>query len=168
MTFKTTATALALATMLAGTATAQDLSWNLANEYSESSIMGVGDRTFIDAVSELSGGKIKITPHFDGSIGYKSVDQFDAVGEGALEIGDTVMGAVARIEPMFLLSSLPFIAGSSADAKLLWEIGRPHYEAIFEKHNQVLLWATPWPPSGIWANSPVTSQPELAQLKIRA
>lgn len=168
MTFKTTATALALATMLAGTATAQDLSWNLANEYSESSIMGVGDRTFIDAVSELSGGKIKITPHFDGSIGYKSVDQFDAVGEGALEIGDTVMGAVAGIEPMFLLSSLPFIAGSSADAKLLWEIGRPHYEAIFEKHNQVLLWATPWPPSGIWANSPVTSQPELAQLKIRA
>lgn len=168
MTFKTTATALALAITLAGTATAQDLSWNLANEYSESSIMGVGDRTFIDAVSELSGGKIKITPHFDGSIGYKSVDQFDAVGEGALEIGDTVMGAVAGIEPMFLLSSLPFIAGSSADAKLLWEIGRPHYEAIFEKHNQVLLWATPWPPSGIWANSPVTSQPELAQLKIRA
>ncbi|MFD2854948.1 TRAP transporter substrate-binding protein [Seohaeicola zhoushanensis] len=78
------------------------------------------------------------------------------------------MGAVAGIEPIFLLSSLPFIAGSDADAKLLWEVGRPHYEEVFAKHNQVLLWATPWPPSGIWANSPITSQEELAALKIRA
>lgn len=169
MNFK--ATAFLLATALGGLglpATAQEISWDLANEYGQSSIMGVGDEAFIKAVDELSGGTIKITAHYDGSIGYKSVDQFDAVGDGAIQIADTVMGAVAGIEPMFLLSSLPFIAGSDADAKLLWEVGRPHYEEVFAKHNQVLLWATPWPPSGIWANSPITSQEELAALKIRA
>lgn len=165
------ATAFLLATALGGLslpATAQEISWDLANEYGQSSIMGVGDEAFIKAVDELSGGTIKITAHYDGSIGYKSVDQFDAVGDGAIQIADTVMGAVAGIEPMFLLSSLPFIAGSDADAKLLWEVGRPHYEEVFAKHNQVLLWSTPWPPSGIWANSPITSQEELAALKIRA
>lgn len=160
------ATALASATALP--ASAQEISWDLANEYGQSSIMGVGDEAFIKAVDELSGGTIKITAHYDGSIGYKSVDQFDAVGDGAIQIADTVMGAVAGIEPIFLLSSLPFIAGSDADAKLLFEVARPEYEAVFEKHNQVLLWATPWPPSGIWAKSPITSQEELAALKIRA
>lgn len=147
---------------------AQEFSWDLANEYGESSIMGVGDKVFIEAVKEKSGGTIKITPHYDGSIGYKSVDQFDAVGSGALDLGDTVMGSVAGIKPIFLLSSLPFIASSNADAKLLWEVGRPHYAKVFEENNQVLLWATPWPPSGIWANTPIISKNELAKLKIRA
>lgn len=168
----TKTTAFLLAAAVAGAtalpANAQEISWDLANEYGRSSIMGVGDEAFIKAVDELSGGSIKITAHYDGSIGYKSVDQFDAVGDGAIQIADTVMGAVAGIEPIFLLSSLPFIAGSDADAKLLFEVARPEYEAVFEKHNQVLLWATPWPPSGIWANSPITSQEELAELKIRA
>ncbi|MFD2854947.1 hypothetical protein ACFSZS_09380 [Seohaeicola zhoushanensis] len=81
MNFK--ATAFLLATALGGLglpATAQEISWDLANEYGQSSIMGVGDEAFIKAVDELSGGTIKITAHYDGSIGYKSVDQFDAVG----------------------------------------------------------------------------------------
>ena len=170
MNMKTTAflLAAAVAGATALPANAQNISWDLANEYGRSSIMGVGDEAFIKAVDELSGGSIKITAHYDGSIGYKSVDQFDAVGDGAIQIADTVMGAVAGIEPIFLLSSLPFIAGSAADAKLLFEVARPEYEAVFEKHNQVLLWATPWPPSGIWANSPITSREELAELKIRA
>lgn len=165
------ATAFMLAAALGATSlpiAAQEITWELANEYGKSSIMGVGDEAFIKAVDELSDGTIEVTPHYDGSIGYKSVDQFDAVGDGAIEIADTVMGAVAGIEPIFLLSSLPFIAGSDADAKLLFEVARPTYEEVFAKHNQVLLWATPWPPSGIWANSPITSQEELAALKIRA
>ena len=170
MNMKTTAflLAAAVADATALPANAQEISWDLANEYGRSSIVGVGDEAFIKAVDELSGGSIKITAHYDGSIGYKSVDQFDAVGDGAIQIANTVMGAVAGIEPIFLLSSLPFIAGSAADAKLLFEVARPEYEAVFEKHNQVLLWATPWPPSGIWANSPITSREELAELKIRA
>ena len=170
MNMKTTAflLAAAVAGATALPANAQEISWDLANEYGRSSIVGVGDEAFIKAVDELSGGSIKITAHYDGSIGYKSVDQFDAVGDGAIQIADTVMGAVAGIEPIFLLSSLPFIAGSAADAKLLFEVARPEYEAVLEKHNQVLLWATPWPPSGIWANGPVTSREELAELKIRA
>ena len=157
-----------LGTTLSGVSHAQDISWDLANEYGKSSIMGIGDETFIKAVHEASGGSIKITAHYDGAIGYKSVDQFDAVGSGAIQIADTVMGAVAGIEPMFLLSSLPFASGTPEDAKRLWNVGRPYYEAIFEKHNQVLLWATPWPPAGIWANGPITSRDTLAALKIRA
>lgn len=162
---------LALAAGLAfsvGGAQAQEYSWDLANEYGQSSIMGVGDEVFIAAVNEASGGAMRITAHYDGAIGYKSVDQFDAVGNGALDMADTVMGSIAGIEPMFLLSSLPFIAASYDDARVLWEVARPHYEEIFDQHNQVLLWATPWPPSGIWANAPIISIEDLQPLKVRA
>lgn len=157
---------VALAALIS-TATAQTYSWDLANEYGEATIMGQADKVFIEAVQEASGGDMKITGHYGGSIGYKSVDQFDAVGDGALDMADTVATSLSGIEPLFLLSSLPFIAGTNADAKLLWEVARPHYEAVFEKHNQVLLWATPWPPSGIWANKPITSQADMADLRIR-
>lgn len=154
-------------TAFTGGALAQTYSWDLANEYGEATIMGQADKVFIEAVAEASGGDIKITGHYGGSIGYKSVDQFDAVGDGALDIADTVATSLSGIEPLFLLSSLPFIAGSNHDARTLWEVARPYYDEVFAKHNQVLLWATPWPPSGIWANKPITSADDMGDLKIR-
>ena len=158
----------ALSAIVATEAMADPIRWDLANEYGQSSIMGMSDEVFVQEVEAASDGQIDITVHYDGSIGYRSTDQFDAVGSGAIDIADTVMGAVSGIEPIFLLSSLPFIAGSNEDARLLWEAARPTYEEVFERHNQVLLWATPWPPSGIWANHPITSQEDLDGLRVRA
>ncbi|KGJ02640.1 TRAP-type C4-dicarboxylate transport system, substrate-binding protein [Paracoccus halophilus] len=159
-------TAFALAVM-SGTAFAQSHSWDLANEYGETTIMGQADQVFIEAVRNASDGDIMITGHYGGALGYKSVDQFDAVGDGALDMADTITTSLSGIEPLFLLSSLPFVANTNADAKLLWEVAQPHYEKVFEKHNQVLLWATPWPPSGIWAKKPITSKEDMVGLKIR-
>lgn len=154
-------------TALSGAAFGQTHSWNLANEYGDTSLMGEADKVFIAAVEEASKGDIKITGHFGGALGYKSVDQFDAVGDGALELADTQTSLLSGIEPIFLLSALPFAASSPAEAKLLFEVARPHYEATFDKHNQVLLWATPWPPAGIWANQPVTTIEDIKGLKVR-
>ena len=39
---------------------------------------------------------------------------------------------------------------------------------VFDKHNQVLLYASPWPPAGIWSKKPVLSSGDLSGLKIRA
>lgn len=149
-------------------ASAATVKWDMANEYQESSIHGQGQKVFSDTLMKESGGSIVVTNHFGGSIGYKSKEHFDAVGDGALPIANTSMGQVAGIEPIFLLSSLPFLVGSADDAKLLWEVAKPHYEAVFAKHNQVLLYASPWPPAGIWSKKPVLSTSNLSGLKIRA
>jgi len=149
-------------------ASAATVKWDMANEYQESSIHGQGQKIFSDTLMKESGGSVVVTNHFGGSIGYKSKEHFDAVGDGALPIANTSMGQVAGIEPIFLLSSLPFLVGSADDAKLLWEVAKPHYEAVFAKHNQVLLYASPWPPAGIWSKKPVLSSSNLSGLKIRA
>jgi TRAP-type C4-dicarboxylate transport system substrate-binding protein len=140
----------------------------MANEYQESSIHGGAQKVFTETLMKDSGGSIVVTNHFGGSIGYKSKEHFDAVGDGALPIANTSMGQIAGIEPIFLLSSLPFLVGSAEDANLLWEIAKPHYEEVFAKHNQVLLYASPWPPAGIWSKKPVLSKSDLSGLKIRA
>jgi TRAP-type C4-dicarboxylate transport system substrate-binding protein len=149
-------------------ASADTVKWDMANEYQESSIHGQGQKVFSETLMSASGGSVVVTNHFGGSIGYKSKEHFDAVGDGALPIANTSMGQVAGIEPIFLLSSLPFLVGSADDAKLLWEVAKPHYEKVFAKHNQVLLYASPWPPAGIWSKKPVLSSSDLSGLKIRA
>ena len=147
---------------------AATIKWDMANEYQESSIHGEGQKVFSETLARKTNGKIKITNHFGGSIGYKSKEHFDAVGDGAIQLANTSMGQVAGIEPMFLLSSLPFLVGSADEANMLWEVAKPHYEKVFAKHNQVLLYASPWPPAGIWSKKPVLSTSDLNGLKIRA
>ena len=44
------------------------------------------------------------------ALGYKSKDQFDAVTDGAVPLADTYMGPLRGVHPIFLLSSLPFLA----------------------------------------------------------
>jgi TRAP-type C4-dicarboxylate transport system substrate-binding protein len=107
-------------------ASAATVKWDMANEYQESSIHGQGQKVFSDTLMKESGGSVVVTNHFGGSIGYKSKEHFDAVGDGALPIANTSMGQVAGIEPIFLLSSLPFLVGSADDAKVLWEVAKPH------------------------------------------
>jgi TRAP-type transport system periplasmic protein len=141
--------------------------WDLANEYNATSIHAEGDVFFADQLEEKSGGAIEIVHHFGGALGYKSLDQFDAVGDGAIPIADTYVGPLGGIDPMFLLPSLPFLAKTADEARLLYEVAKPYYDEIFAASNQKLLYSSPWPPSGIWAKKPVASMADLANLKIR-
>lgn len=169
MRFASMASAVALATLVAtGAVSAQEVKWDMANEYADTSIHGEAQKVFGEVANEASGGTIVITHHFGGSIGYKSKEHFDAVADGALPIANTSMGQVAGIEPIFLLSSMPFLVGSAEDSQKLWEAARPAYEEAFARNNQVLLYASPWPPAGVWAKKPITSTDELAGVKIRA
>ena len=148
-------------------ASAGTIKWDMANEYPPKSIHGENDAYFSKLLKEKSGGKIEITHHYGASLGYKSKDQFDAVTDGALPIADTYVGPLRGINPIFLLSSLPFLARTIDDAKVLWEVSSSYYKDVLKKSNQVLLWVSPWPPSGIWAKKPIRTVADLKNLKMR-
>jgi len=158
------AAALALG---AAPAAADVTKWDMANEYNATSNHGEGDTFFANLLKEKSRGQIEITLHFGASLGYKSKDQLDAVGDGAIPIADTYVGPLGGIDPMFLLPSLPFLAATTEEAATLFEVAKPYYEAIFAANNQKLLYASPWAPSGIWAKKPVDNIAALKNLKIR-
>lgn len=152
---------------VAGSASAQTM-MDMANEYPPSSIHAETADHFIQALAEASGGSVTVTPHHGGALGYKSVDHYDAVGDGAVQIATSFSGAWSGINPIFLVSSLPFLATDLDQTRQLYEATRPYYEAAMQADNQVFLYATPWPASGFWAGQPIASVEALQGLKIRS
>ena len=141
--------------------------WRIATEYPASAMPGEGVAAFAAAATRLSGGALTVTPGFDAPGGLRSAGMFAALAAGRIEAADVFTGAVGDVDPLFLLSSLPFLTASAADARRLYDIARPHYVAALARQGAVLLYATPWPPAGLWTRRPVTNAAELRGLRLR-
>jgi TRAP-type C4-dicarboxylate transport system substrate-binding protein len=158
------ATALALP---AASARAQATDWTMATEYPASSMSGEGLRLFAEAVARESGGRISAWPFYDAASGFKSADMVAAVRDGKLAVGDAFGGALGKVDPLFLLSSLPFVAVTYEDARRLSLAARGAYEARFLRERQRLLYVAPWPASGLWARKPITTPADIKGLRLR-
>ena len=167
MTRRPAVLAVLLLLLAAGVAQAQAVRWTMANEYPATSIQGEADARFAKEVSERSGTRIQITNQFDASSGFKSREMVDAVAKNAVPLANAYMGALGEIDPVFLLPSLPFLAATPEQAQILAAIARPAYEQALEKHNQKLLYLSPWPAAGLWANAPVNNVAALRGLRVR-
>ncbi|WP_174801282.1 TRAP transporter substrate-binding protein [Martelella limonii] len=143
------------------------VNWDLSSEYPAGSLQGQTADFFAKAVAEKTDGEVEITVHHGAALGYKSVDNFDAVGDGALQAASSAFVFWTGIDPIFQLSSLPFLAPKSEDVFALYELARPEYEKVLEDNNQIMLLATPWPSSGLWGNKPFTSTADLEGVKVR-
>ncbi|OAB55517.1 hypothetical protein AY600_07385 [Phormidium willei BDU 130791] len=148
-------------------AAAAEVRWDMANEYPATNIHSEADQVFSDRLAALSDGAIEITHHFGAALGYRSKDQFYAVADGAVPLANTYVGTLSGIDPLFLLSSIPFLAGTVEEARALFEVSRADYEALFAANNQKLLFVSPWPPSGLWGDTPLDSAEALADLRLR-
>ena len=158
---------LVLLLLTVGIARAQDVRWTMANEYPATSIQGEADARFARELGERSGMRIQVTHQYDAASGFRSKDMVEAIGRGAVPLGNTYMGALGGLDPVFLLPSLPFLARTPDEAQILAQIARPAYERALEKHNQKLLFLSPWPAAGLWANQPVASINALRGLRVR-
>jgi TRAP-type C4-dicarboxylate transport system substrate-binding protein len=146
---------------------AAEITWDMPNEYPATSVQGEGDVYFGKRLKERSQGKIEIAHHFGGALGFKSKDQLDAVADGAVVLANTFIPTLGGVDPIFLLSSLPFLSANTEEAKLLFDVAKPYYNKVLAKHNQKLLYASPWPSSGIWGKEPLNSGSAIAKLKMR-
>lgn len=141
--------------------------WEMPTEYPETAIPGEGVATFAKLVNERAGGRLTIKPSFDAKRGIKSAQMIGAVQKGEVAAGDAFAGALGSVDPLFGLSSLPFLATSIADARRLTDLARPVYEKKLAGFGQKILYTTPWPASGIWSKAPIDSAAALTGLSIR-
>jgi TRAP-type C4-dicarboxylate transport system substrate-binding protein len=162
-------TALIAAGTCAGIASAHPHGeqWALANEYPANSLTAEGDAHFAGLVADATRGSLSIVTMPDAKLGYKSREQLAAVAEGKVAMADSFGGAIAADEPIFGLSSLPFVATGARQARALYDAARPAYERAFERRRQKLLYATPWPPTGLWTRKQATSVEAVSHLRIR-
>ena len=153
--------------LAAAPARAQTLEWTLATEYPATSMAGEGLQHLAEALGQTSGGRIAAKPSFDAESGFRSAGMPAAVDGGFVTVGDAINGALGGFHLVFVLPSLPFLVTSTDDALRLYRAARPTYEKVFAENGQRLLYATPWPPSGIWAKKPIVQPDDLRGLAIR-
>lgn len=141
--------------------------WRIATEYPASAMPGEGIATFAAAATRLAAGALTVQPAFDAPDGLRSAGMLAALAAGRLEAADAFTGAMGGLDPLFLLSSLPFLTASAADARRLSDAARPQYQAALAARGATLLYTTPWPPSGLWTRRPVATPADLAGHKLR-
>jgi TRAP-type C4-dicarboxylate transport system substrate-binding protein len=142
--------------------------WSMATEYPATSISGEGLRTFSELVAAKSGGALTVLLTFDAASGITSGQMIQAVEQGRITAGDAFAGPLEPVDPIFGLSSLPFLTRSISDAKRLAELARPQYEKVLAQHGLHLLYVTLWPTTGLWSKQPVRTPADFRTLSIRA
>jgi TRAP-type C4-dicarboxylate transport system substrate-binding protein len=163
---KTSILTVLLAVALACPAAAQ-VTLDLINEYPANSITGEADTFFADAVKTKTGGRvvIRLLPNAESKL--RTHEQLKAVSEGRHAMATSFGGALGGDNPVFLMSSLPFVTPTARDQRSLYEASRTHYERLFAERKQRLLYAVAWPTSGIWSSAPLANVDTLKTLKIR-
>ncbi len=141
--------------------------WRMPSEYPPSTMPGEGLAAFARLAAERSGGRLAVVPSFDATAGLRSAAMIGAVEAGTVEAADAFTGPLAAVDPVFALSSLPFLATSIEDARALAAIARPAYARALAAHGQRLLYVTPWAPSGIWSRQALNDVADLKSLRIR-
>jgi TRAP-type C4-dicarboxylate transport system substrate-binding protein len=141
--------------------------WDMATEYPQSAMSGLGIATFAEHVVTLTDGKVVVQPSFDAAKGIRSADMLSAIAQGRVQAGDAFAGSLEGEDAIFALPSLPFLVTSITDARRLADLARPTIAAALQKRGQRLLYLTPWPPSGIWSKVPLRTATDLAGLSIR-
>ena len=141
--------------------------WRIVTEYPANAMPGEGIAHFASAATQLSAGALTVTPSFDAPDGLRSAAMVRASAEGRVQAADAFTGALAGDGAIFQLSALPFLTASGEDTARLLRAARPAYAAALDVRGVTLLYATPWPATGLWSRNPVSGPEALRGLKIR-
>ncbi len=136
--------------------------WPLKNHHT------VGLMEFAKKVKERTHGKLEIIVQPGGALGFKGPELLKAVRDGLVPLSDMLMSGVAGDEPVFGVSTLPFLFRNYKDSQLLSrKIGRPYFDKAARKWNQLILYIAPWPFAGLWTKRPIKSVADMKGLKTR-
>ncbi|MFO7912168.1 MAG: TRAP transporter substrate-binding protein [Desulfotignum sp.] len=152
--------------VLAGTGLAQT-KWDLHLNYPAGNFHSQGAQRFADAVAEATNGELNIVLHAGASLGFKGPELLRSVAEGQLAIAEIPTGMVEGDAPVLALTAQPFISTNGFEQRLLYQLSKPVYAKHLKRFNQITLYTSVWPFSGIYTQRPITSAEDLKGLKMR-
>jgi TRAP-type C4-dicarboxylate transport system substrate-binding protein len=152
--------------ILAGTGLTQT-KWDLHLNYPAGNFHSQGAQRFADAVAEATSGEVNIVLHAGASLGFKGPELLRAVAEGQLAIAEIPTGMVEGDAPVLALTAQPFISTNAFEQRLLYQLSKPVYAKHLKRFNQITLYTSVWPFSGIYTQRPITSEADLKGLKMR-
>jgi TRAP-type C4-dicarboxylate transport system substrate-binding protein len=146
---------------------ASGVTWRATTAYQANSNSGIAFKAMADRLSELSSGTFTLEINSGGSLGFKNGDNFEVVGDGIVEVAETISGSLIGVDPIFGFLSLPFIKSSPEDVQKIMSISLAELSAIFESNEQKLIGWGSFPAVGVYAKHPAYDLKGLKGLKIR-
>ncbi|MBU2628703.1 MAG: TRAP transporter substrate-binding protein [Proteobacteria bacterium] len=159
-------TGLMFALTLFSTAMAKT-KWDLHLNYPAGNFHSKGAQKFADEVAKATNGELTIVLHPGASLGFKGPELLRAVAEGQLSIAEIPTGMVEGDAPVLALTAQPFISTNAFEQRLLYQLAKPVYAKNLKKFNQMTLYTSVWPFSGIYTQRTVKSESDLSGLKMR-
>lgn len=153
------------AALMATTALAEN--WDMPMAYADSNYHSQVGKQFAECVGTATGGDITITVHAGGSL-FKGNEIKRAVQTGQAPIGERLLSAHQNENAVFGVDSIPFLATTFEQSAALWEAAKPTYQKLLDEQNLVLLYATPWPPQGLYFKKEVNSVADMQGVKFRS
>ncbi len=141
--------------------------WDLHLNYSAGNFHSQGAQRFADKVAKATNKELTIVLHPGASLGFKGPELLRAVAEGQLAIAEVPTGMVEGDAPVLALTAQPFISANAFEQRLLYQLAKPKYAEKLKKFNQMTLYTSVWPFSGIYTQRAIKSEADLEGLKMR-
>ena len=159
-------TGLVFALTLFSTATAKT-KWDMHLNYPAGNFHTEGAQKFADEVAKATGGELTIVLHPGAALGFKGPELLKSVAEGQVAVAEIPTGMVEGDAPVLALTAQPFISTNTFEQRLLYQLAKPVYAENLKKFNQITLYTSVWPFSGIYTQRAVKSEADLKGLKMR-
>jgi TRAP-type transport system periplasmic protein len=140
--------------------------WELPSGYGSNTFQVQNLQQFANRVNRATAGKLQFNIRADAKL-FKVNEIKRAVQSGRVPIGEFILSSASEEAPIFGLDSIPFLATSYSEIKRLNDISRPLLEKTLEAQGMRLLFASPWPPQGLYANKPVKTLQDLRGTRMR-
>ncbi len=141
--------------------------WDMHLNYPIGNFHSKGAQRFADRVKAETNGELNIVLHPGSALGFKGPELLRAVAEGQLSIAEVPTGMVEGDAPLLALTAQPFISTNAFEQRLLYQMSKQAYAKDLKRFNQMTLYTSVWPFSGIYTQRPVNSEADLKGLKMR-
>lgn len=146
----------------------EPVTWIVNSVYPETNHIGEGLIQFSEKVNEVTDGGVQIDVMANGALGFKGPELLKVVRDGMVPVSDILLSGVAGDEPLFGVTTLPFLYKNHEEAQILSETARPYFDKVAEeKWNQKILYISPWPISGFWTQHELKTLEDMKGLKMR-
>lgn len=141
--------------------------WDLHLNYPAGNFHSKGAQQFADRVQAATNGELTIVLHPGAALGFKGPELLRALADGQLAAAEIPTGMVEGDAPVLALTAQPFISTNAFEQRLLYQLSKETYSNVLKKFNQMTLYTSVWPFSGIYTQRPITSEADLKGLKMR-
>jgi len=141
--------------------------WDFAIAYPVNNFQTLGAQRFATEVASATSGRVKITVHPGGALGFKGPDMLGAIRDGLVPTGAFLFNQQVGLAPILGIASLPYLVSGFDEMKKFDDVSKPVFTKVFAKFNQKLLYTVPWPGQNIFSKADLTGPDSYKVMKIR-